>query len=334
MAKQKTKLYKSKAKQGVDECIFELALTGGNMKDLSEQPLINAQGKAYGSVQAYQGKATISLNLPKFIRGNNLNPFGLSESIYLEIIRNDCDVQLKRFFGVNMNTEIKKIEVNITQRVSGNATPSDVLNFLSHATLSHEFDNVKYVGKDKQDMDSCKEECHTIITKHPKYWIGKFYNKTEEMIKKRLELNKPVDDIPLDLLRIEFILIDRTLKKLFGSKTTLADILTKKNLLEVLREYKRIFCDELITGMIIPYLNACNLKLLESLTLMDSPILTVAKHRELIPDVRVLHRALGKYQKLRGKTDNSARDSKRYAEQYDLPVDVIMTIKDFKRSCG
>lgn len=86
--------------------------------------------------------------------------------------------------------------------------------------------------------------------------------------------------------------------------------------------------------MIIPYLNACNSKLVESLTLTDSPIQTIAKHRELIPDARVLHRALGKYQKLRGKTDNSARDSKRYAEQYNLPVDVIMTIKDFKRSCG
>lgn len=66
----------------------------------------------------------------------------------------------------------------------------------------------------------------------------------------------------------------------------------------------------------------------------DRPIQTIAKHRELIPDVEVLQRALKRYMRIRGKTDNSARDAKRYAEQYDLPVDCIMTIKDFKRSCG
>ena len=105
-------------------------------------------------------------------------------------------------------------------------------------------------------------------------------------------------------------------------------------MLEILREYKRVFCDELVEKAIKPYLNACVSKLIKSLTDIDNPIKTIAKNRELIPDVRVLKKALRRYMRLRGKTDNSARDTKRYAEQYDLPVDCIMTIKDFKRSCG
>lgn len=183
-------------------------------------------------------------------------------------------------------------------------------------------------------MDSLKEESHTVITRRTHYWIGKFYDKTEQIIKERIEHNLPIDEVPLDLLRIEIILVDRVLTKLFGNKKTLSDVLTTKNLLEILREYKRIFYEELVEGAIKPYLNACTLKLVESLTMTDRPIQTIAKHRELIPDVEVLQRALKRYMRIRGKTDNSARDAKRYAEQYDLPVDCIMTIKDFKRSCG
>lgn len=334
MAERKVRLEKSKVKQGIDECIFELALTGKDMKDLQRQHLINKQGRIYGSVEAYKGKATINLNLPRFVRRDNIQPYSLTESIRLEIIKYECEEQLKKIFGDNMNTQISKIEVNITQPVSGNATQSDVLNLLSHATMSHEFDNVKYIGRNKQDMDSLKEESHTVITRRPHYWIGKFYDKSEQIIKERIEHNQPVGDVPSDLLRIEIILVDRILTKLFGNKKTLSDVLTTKNLLELLREYKRIFCEELVDGAIKPYLKACTLKLVESLTTTDKPIQTIAKHRELIPDVEVLQRALQRYMRIRGKTDNSARDAKRYAEQYELPIDCITTIRDFKRSCG
>ena len=232
MADHKVRIEKSKAKQGLDECIFELALTGKDMKDLQEQALYNAQGRIYGAVQAFHGKAIIALNLPRFIRNNNLMPFTLSESIYLEMIKNDCETQLKQIFSDNMNTEISRIEVNITQPISGNATQSDVLNLLSHATLSHEFDNVKYVGQNKKDMDSLKEENHTVITRRPHYWIGKFLWKTEQAINERIRNNLPTDDIPFGLLRIEIILLDRTLTKLFGNKKTLSDVLTAKKCLK------------------------------------------------------------------------------------------------------
>ena len=61
MSERKVRLNKSQARQGLDTCEFELALTGQNMKDLLKQPLINAQGREYGSVEASKGKATIGV---------------------------------------------------------------------------------------------------------------------------------------------------------------------------------------------------------------------------------------------------------------------------------
>lgn len=333
MKERKTRLNKSQAKQGLDTCEFEMALTGRNMKDLQEMPLINAQGRQYGSVEASKGKATIKLNLPKFVRDNNIHPYSLTESIRIEIIRNDCETQLKQIFGNNMNTQVTKIEVNITQPVSGNATQADVLNLLSHATLPYASkDNVKYVGPSKKCY--LKEENHTVNVSRRHYYYFKFYDKSQEIIDKRRKFNLPIDDVPRDLLRMEIVFVERTLDKLFKSKQTLSDVLTQKNLTEIIREYKRVFCEELVDGMIQPYLKACVLKLVESLTDTENPIKTIAKERELIPDCVVLQSALKRYMKIRGKTNNAARDTKRYAEQYDLPVDCIMTIHNFRLACG
>ena len=175
MKERKIRLNKSQAKQGLDTCEFEMALTGRNMKDLQEMPLINAQGRQYGSVEASKGKATIKLNLPKFVRDNNIHPYSLTESICIEIIRNDCETQLKQIFGNNMNTQVTKIEVNITQPVSGNTTQADVLNLLSHATLPYASkDNVKYVGPSKKCY--LKEESHTVNVSRRHYYYFKFYD--------------------------------------------------------------------------------------------------------------------------------------------------------------
>ena len=89
MKERKIRLKKIQVKQGLDTCEFEMALTGRNMKDLQETPLINAQRRQYGSVEASKGKATIKLNLPKFVRDNNIHPYSLTESIRIEIIRKD-----------------------------------------------------------------------------------------------------------------------------------------------------------------------------------------------------------------------------------------------------
>ena len=142
------------------------------------------------------------------------------------------------------------------------------------------------------------------------------------------------DNVPNGLLRIEIIMVERTLGKLFGNCTSFSDILTKDSLIAILREYKRIFCEEVIDSKIKPYLDKCVLLLIESLCDTESPTATIAKERELIPDKEVLRKAIKRWQKHRGVSDNSLRDSEMYAMKFDLPQNVVLTMHDFKEACG
>ena len=92
---------------------------------MPKQPLINEQGKRYGSVEVKDKKATVALVLPQFVRDNNVQPFTIKDSIYLEIINCDCEKQLKQLLGGELHSKVKSIECNITQRVSGETTQSD-----------------------------------------------------------------------------------------------------------------------------------------------------------------------------------------------------------------
>ena len=145
---------------------------------------------------------------------------------------------------------------------------------------------------------------------------------------------KPTDEVPSGLLRIELIFTDRTLKRLFGNKLSFSDILSEDALKKAMREYKRVFYDEVIPTIKV-YLNSCVWALVESLCDTENPIATIAEHRELIPDKEVLRKALKRYNWLRGKSNhNLSRDVDYYASKFDLPQDVILTLHDFKKSCG
>ena len=74
--------------------------------------------------------------------------------------------------------------------------------------------------------------------------------------------------------------------------------------------------------------------LLESLCFSDSTVEVIAKDRELIPDKEVLRKAIKRFQRMKRIADHSGRDSELYAQKYDLPEDVILTLKEFRDSCG
>ncbi|MEG0691922.1 MAG: hypothetical protein RR012_08440 [Oscillospiraceae bacterium] len=332
MTQRKTRMVRDNSKQGTDCYTFEVVFQG-ELKNLPKQPLINDQGRKYGTVEVKDGKATVALVLPQFVRDSNVQPFTLMDSIYLEIIKNDCEKQLKQLLGAELNSKVKSIECNITQKVSGNATQSDVLNLLSHAFLSSERDNIKYVGANKRCR--LKEETHTVIARRPHYYILKAYDKTEQQKMELKKENKSTDTVPDGLLRIEIIMVERTIDKLFGDKISFSDILTKDSLIMILREYKRIFCEDIIDVQVKQYLNACVLHLIESLCDTETPLATIAKEREMIADKEVLRKALKKWQTLRGKSNhNLLRDSEFYASKYDLPQNVLLTLHDFKVACG
>ena len=77
------------------------------------------------------------------------------------------------------------------------------------------------------------------------------------------------------MLRIEIVLLGRTIDKLFGDKTSVYDILTEDSLIKVLYEYKRIYTNEIINKRVKPYLSQCKQRLVHSLLRTNSIIATV-----------------------------------------------------------
>lgn len=313
-------------RQGTDNYKFEI-LFQGEYKNLPHYDLTNKMGKKYGSIEVRDNQAILELVLPKFVRENNIQPFSIIDSIYLEFIKNDCENQLKQLLGNEINSKVKSIECNITQSPSGKSSISDVLNLLNHAFLTFKRDNIKYVGSHKKCR--LKEELHTVIIKRPHKYIIKAYNKSKQQ-----NINSETQNTAYgELLRIEIVMVERTIKKIFGEKVSLSDILTNKSLLIILNEYKRIFYHDIVP-QIRKYLDSCYKHLVESLCETDSISITIAREREVIPDKKVLKKAIYYYQKLQGISNNSQRDSEHYAKKYNLPQDVILTIHDFKNSCG
>lgn len=329
---KKTRIVRSNARQGIDCCIIEATIENRAV-NLPEQPLHNGQGRRYGTFEVKEGKLVVKLILPLFLRVNNIQPFSWRDvESFLEFL-SDCELQIGKVLGKVPDSKVKSVEVNVTQVVSGKATQSEVLNLLSHACLTPKRDNIKYVGPSKDCR--YKEGANSIISPEPKYYVLKAYDKTEQQKKEPKEQTEESGTVPHGLLRIEIIMLERTLHKLFGKKVRFSDIASRKGLSLLLMEYKRIFCDEIRSKRILPYLNYCVNHLYESLCETDDPISTIAKERELIPDKEVLYRALKKWKEKKGESiHNLRREVKKYTELYGLPQDAIMTIRDFRKACG
>lgn len=325
---RKTRIIKGRACQGTDCYIFEI-VNAKKFPYSSPTYLSNKQGTRYGRVYSQRGKNFVELTLPHIVRCNNVQPFTLADNI--NAVRNEVYEDLISIFGTDFHSKVYCIECNITKGVSGNATASDVLNLLSHSLLSDKADNIKYVGPNRQCK--LKEDNHTIICKKAHYYIIKAYNKTEQMKKKKCR-NADTQILPNDVLRIEVILKGRTLEKLFGKKTDILDILTYESLLAIVREYKRIFSTVIVNSKIKPYLTGCKRALLKSMRETNSVEITIARMQECIPDSKVLYKAIKQLQDERMLSNHALRDTKRYIKKYNLPQDTILTLHDFKKSCG
>lgn len=330
--KRELKFDVNKAEQGIDTFEFKI-LFNENDNRYFERPfdLTNRYGQQYGSIETRDGKVFLVLNLPRFIRGKNVHPFSYQDRERLEEIYENCRESLKELFGIEVATELCKIECNITHKTMGQATTSDVLNFLCKAMLSGCKDNIKYVGPDK--YCPLKEETHTTIIKKKHYWVGKFYDKSEQQRKKLIDQGKMPVGVTPNLLRIEIIMVERTLTKLFGKNKSLSDVFSEESLIKILKEYNRIF-GECFSKYETQYLNGCVSKLLATLNETNSVPTTVTREREIIPDIEVLQRTLKKWHKRKQVSNNSKRDARRYEEKFQLQRDVLLTMRNFKNICG
>ena len=180
----------------------------------------------------------------------------------------------------------------------------------------------------------CKydKETETLIIRKRNYYVLKSYDKTLEQRKKGRF------DVGNGLLRIETVMQDRTIQKLFGEYCTIRDILTEKGLMEIIREYKRIFTEDIINGHILPCLSDVQEILFSSLMETDSLVETIALRKELIMDEELLRKALLKWYKSKGYSGerakrNTATQICRCRVKYEFPKDAINTLREFKKIC-
>ena len=332
MSMKKARMVQSRARHGSDCYTFEVSFEN-EIEYLPEQVLISEQGKKYGTVRVEGRKAIVNLVLPRFLRENNIRPFSLKDAECFTTILSDCETQLGKVLGKVLDSKVKSVEVNVTQVVSGKAKQSEVLNLLNHACLTSKRDNIKYVGPSEHCQ--YREEVKTIIFMKSKYYVLKAYDKTEQQNREPKEQTEESGTVPHGLLRIEIIMLERIIQILFGEKRKFSDVLSRKGLLLLLSEYKRIFYEEIRNKRVKPYLSFCMNHLFESLCETDDPISTIAKERELIPDKEVLYKALKKWKEKKGESiHNLRREVHKYTELYDLPQDAVMTIRDFRKACG
>jgi hypothetical protein len=76
-----------------------------------------------------------------------------------------------------------------------------------------------------------------------------------------------------------------------------------------------------------------------SLTETNSPVETIAQHKELIVDVEVLRKALIRCYKFKGHDVKQAKANastyiSRAMRKYNFPQHAVDTIKEFKKACG
>lgn len=307
---------------GIDGCTFEISIPG-MCNIIQDRPLINSNGIQYGEIQNRKGKLALVLCLPRYERQDNIIPYRLIDAVKIELLRNDIDVALAEILKANeFNSKLKSIELNITKETHGKSTCNDVIKLMNNSFLNQTKQNKLFVTAEqgnplKQVIDGVCT--HTVRGQY----ILKAYNKSKkEGIKKK------------EILRIELVLQNKQIKKLFGDKVSLKDILNNKSIISLLECYRDIFINDVIEKHIKNHLNLLVERLFEDMTCTDSPTETFIRYKEVITDIKILEKAIKKWKNFRGNDDDFTRQlAFKIKTQYGVPQDVLKTIKEFRKSC-
>lgn len=332
------RLNKKKCQQGMDGMNLEytLGLAGMEKLYLPEEELKNEAKNTIVKIDCVGGKIRAYVNAVHSIRPNNVKPFGIADTIKLELVRSQVVEFMKSYLRKNLqnrysdeyinNLKVTALECNITLPCISGATPSDVIHLLDMS-----LDRTVTFRKRKVSSKCEKSNTGVQYTK-PKEYRLKIYDKSDE----QREKGNPL--IENNLLRIECVFVDRSLKRMYGDKRTLGDILSRQAIEILCKEYKRALTEDVIGAYVKPYLNDCRNKLLESLQLSDSGHEindTVMRYRELIVDIEVLRQALRRWYCIRGVNDISKQIICQYRKKdLGLPEGVLKTLKAFHTSTG
>lgn len=329
---------KKKCQQGLDGMNLEYSLNLDNAKDLyiPEEELKNKAQQTVVKIVCIGGKVRAYVNAVHALRPNNVKPLGIADTIKLELVQSEAVEFIKTYLRKNLKNQysdeyidclkVTQLECNLTLKCCDKAIPSEVISLFDLA-----FDETGLRRKRKRESEYEKLNTSWVHSRPKEYKI-KVYDKTLEQHEKGNPL------VESNLLRIEVVFIDRSLKRMYGDKRTLSDILTKQSIELLCQEYKRVLEEDIIENNIKPCLDYCVQRVFESLTHSESGkeiSETVARHKELIVDIDVLRRALKKWYQFRHMNDNTKQVIYEYRRKnLGLPEDVIKTVKLFHKSTG
>ena len=334
----KDRLNKKKCQQGLDGMNLEytLGLEGMENLYLPERELKNEANNTIVRISVVGGKIRAYINAVHSIRPNNVRPLGIADAIKLELVQSKVTEFIRSYLQENLQSKyseefisglkVTALECNITLPCVDGATPSDVIHLLDMSL------DRTVVFRKRKVCSKCEKANTGVQYTRPKEYRLKIYDKTDEQ---RTKGNLSVES---NLLRIECVFIDRSLKRMYEDKRTLGDILSKRAIEILCKEYKRALTEDIIGAFVKPYLMACKNKLVESLTTSDSGHEisdTVMRYREIIVDVEVLRKALQKWYAIRNVNDISKQVICQYRKKgLGLPEGVLRTIKAFHTSAG
>lgn len=333
------RLNKKKCASGLDgmNLEYKISLDGMDKLYLEKEALKNNAGNTIVEIDCVGGKIRVYVNAVNSIRPNNIKPIGIVDAITLELIQPQVIEFIKRYLQNHLqnqysdefidNLRVVSLEMNLTLPTVGGATPSDVIRLMDMA-----LDKTVVFRKRKSDSKCDKINTSCLYSK-PKEYRCKIYDKTCEQHEKGNPL------VEKNLLRIECVLIDRRLNRVFGEdKRTLRDILSKQAIETMCIEYKKIFTEDIIP-CVSTYLTDCKELLYDSLT-YSTPgkeiSETIMRYREIIVDIEVLRKALKKfYLKYKHSEDRSKQMIYKYRnKELNLPEGVLATIKTFHEAVG
>lgn len=329
---------KKKGLQGLDglNCEYSINLENAKHLYIPAEELKNDADNTIVKIDCVGGKIRAYINAVHALRPNNIVSLGIADTIRLELINEKVICFMKDYLRRNLKSQysekyidelkVTQLECCLTLKTLGSATPSDVIALFD---LAFDETGVRRKRKVKSEYEKINK---SWVYYKPKCYKLKCYDKSIEQHEKGNPL------VENNLLRIEIVFIDRSLKRMYGEKRTLADVLTKHSMKILFQEYKRVLTEDIIGKYIVPCLDYCVQTVFESLTYSESGkeiAETVARHKELIIDVEILRRALKRWYKFRNVNDNTKQIICQYRKKnFGLKSDVIRTIKMFHEASG
>lgn len=124
------------------------------------------------------------------------------------------------------------MECNITIKCVGKCKPKDVINLFEKSV------DKTFIAQEARDKKKTfRKDQDSIIYRKDHYYRLKVYNKSKEQNDKGNPL------VESNLIRVEFVFLERMLDSMYADRMSLEDILTRKSLRKLIDQYQETFTD-------------------------------------------------------------------------------------------